>query len=168
MDTLNTKEEKKNRSALKVIAIIIIVLIIVPLTILSLIYRSNTSFKNNTNKFLSKIPGFVGEHFRNLPTEGEKNEKISYLSNYFLSLDPSIAADKIYIVKKDDEKLYMDLIKDMNSISVSKTEEIVIKVRNMELRKDLLFSIYEDAQRDENEKFLAEVSRIENRMFSLL
>ena len=110
---------------------------------------------------LSKLPGAIGEHFRNYPTELERNEKISYLSDYFLKLDPSIASDKIYIIKKEDEKLYIDLIKEMNDISSKMTEDIVVNVRNIELRKDLLFSIYDDAQKEEKKNFLQEVARIE-------
>ena len=116
------------------------------------------------------MPGSVGEHFRNYPTEVEKSEKIDYLSSYFINLDANTAADKMYIIKKDDEKLYIDILRGMNSISIPKTEEIVLKIRNMELRKDLLFSLYDDAQKEEKERFLSEVSRVEKQdiMTSLL
>lgn len=50
----------------------------------------------------------------------------------------------------------------MNSISFTKTEEIINRIRNMELRKDLLFSVYEEVLKEEEEKFLSEVTRIEN------
>ncbi|MBU5254755.1 hypothetical protein [Tissierella praeacuta] len=154
------QKDKKNKR-FRIIGIVFISLVVVPLFIVSIIYNSNKQFKNNTNKLLSKMPGFIGEHFKHYPTEVEKNQKISYLSNYFINLDPNIAADKMYIIKKDDEKLYIDIVRGMNSISVPKTEEIVLKIRNMELRKDLLFSIYDDAQKEEQERLLSEVARFE-------
>ncbi|WP_353095309.1 hypothetical protein [Tissierella praeacuta] len=161
METTTVQNDKKNNKVHKIIAIVVISLIVVPLAIVSLIYSSNKKFKNNMNNLLSKMPGVVGEYFKNYPTETEKNEKISYLSNYFINLDANIAADKMYIIKKDDEKLYVDIIREMNSISVTKTEDVVVKIRNMELRKDLLFSIYDDAQKEEKERLLSEVARFE-------
>lgn len=161
METVNVQKDKKGKKLFKILTILFISLIAIPIAIISLIYTSNKSFKNKVNNLLSNIPGSVGEHFKNYPTEIEKNEKISYLSKYYINLDSNTAADKMYIIKKDDEKLYTDIIREMNSISISKTEEIIIKVRNMELRKDLLFSIYDDAQKEERERFLSEVTRFE-------
>lgn len=161
METTNIERGNKNNKISRIISIVIISIVLVPLGIMILIYSTNKNFKNNTNKMLSKMPGVIGEHFRNYPTEVEKDEKINYLSKHYIDLDPSVAADKMYIIKKDDEKLYIDILKEMNNISNSKTEEIVLKVRNMELRKDLLFSIYEEAQEEEKEQFQLEVSRIE-------
>ena len=165
MDTTDIKDEikdeKKGNKKLKTIIIVILTLIVVPLTIMSLIYNNNKNFENRINTMLTRMPGVLGEHFKNYPTESEKNEKINYLASHYIKLDPSISADKIYIIKKDDEKLYFDLIRSMNSISTSKTEDIVLKIRNLELRKDLLFSAYDEAQEDERAQLLSEVSRLE-------
>ena len=163
MDITNNKDDvaiqKKKKSKLKFI--LFIVFVITPLAIIIIIYNNNISFKTNINKRLSKMPGAIGEHFKNYPTESEKNAQIDYLSNYFVNLEANIAADKIYIIKKEDEKLYIALIRGMNSISTGKTEEVVLKVRNLELRKDLLFSVHDQAQQDEKDNFLSEVSRVE-------
>lgn len=161
MDITNMEENVEKKKKPKVKIILVIVFIIIPLIIISNLYINNKTFKNNMNNRLAKMPGALGEYFKNYPTELEKNAKIDYLSNYFLEMEPNIAADKVYIIKKEDEKLYIDLIRGMNSLSTSKTEEIVLKVRNIELRKDLLFSVHEEAQEDEKNKFLSEVSRIE-------
>ncbi|OZV12903.1 hypothetical protein CIW83_06735 [Tissierella sp. P1] len=170
MEIANTEKNKKDNKLSKIVIILLISLIAIPLAIVGLIYNTNKNFKNDVNNLLSKMPGSVGEHFRNYPTEVEKSEKIDYLSSYFINLDANTAADKMYIIKKDDEKLYIDILRVMNSISIPKTEEIVLKIRNMELRKDLLFSLYDDAQKEEKERFLSEVSRVEKQdiMTSLL
>lgn len=160
METAHVQNNKKRKTS-KILIIVFVSLIAIPIAIISLVYNSNKNFKNSVNKLLWNMPGSIGEYFRNYPTEIEKNQKINYLSNYYINLDSNIAADKMYIIKKDDEKLYTEIVRDMNSISVPKTEEIVIKVRNMELRKDLLFSIYDDAQKEEKESFLSEVTRFE-------
>ncbi|WP_406242154.1 MotE family protein [Tissierella carlieri] len=170
MEIANTEKNKKDNKLSNIVIILLISLIAIPLAIVGLIYNTNKNFKNDVNNLLSKMPGSVGEHFRNYPTEVEKSEKIDYLSSYFINLDANTAADKMYIIKKDDEKLYIDILRVMNSISIPKTEEIVLKIRNMELRKDLLFSLYDDAQKEEKERFLSEVSRVEKQdiMTSLL
>lgn len=157
MENENEKIKKKSRGK----AIAISIFVIFPILIIALLYTNNKNFEIRINKMLTKIPGVVGEYFRTAPTESEKNEKISYLADYFIKLDANSASDKIYIIKKDDEKLYVDLIREMNSISTTKTEEIVLKVRNIELRKDLLVSAYDEAQEDEKSQFLSEVARIE-------
>lgn len=161
MDTSNIKGGEKKNKGFKIAIILSLVLLVILILMVYLTYNKNDNFKKGINDLFSNMPGFIGEHFKNLPTEVERNEKIKYLSNYFLSLESSISADKIYIIKKDDENLYIDLIRGMNSISMTKTEKIVLAVRNMELRKDLLFSIYEDAQEDEIQQFLSQVSKIE-------
>lgn len=161
METAMMPKNKKNNK-IKVFLIVLMILVIIPLVILTIFYNTNDKFKSAANKFLVKMPGTVGNHFENLPTEGERQEKINYLSKYYIGLDSDIAADKIYIIKTEDEKLYVELIRSMNSESVTKTEEIILKVRNMELRKDLLFSVHEDAILDENQKFMLEVDRFVN------
>ncbi len=167
MDTTNTNETEKRGFSSKILVILLIVLLLIPVGIITILYNNNQTFKISVNEFLTKMPGPVGNYFANIPTEMERTEKIHYLSDYYLELDPNTAAEKIYIVKKDDEKLYVDLIKSMNSISITKTEEIVNRIRNMELRKDLLFSVYEEVLKEEDEKLLSEVSRIENQDISL-
>lgn len=162
MDSANINETEKRSPKLRFLIILLIVLLLIPISILTLFYNLNQTFKRNANEFLSKMPGAVGKYFANIPTEMERREKIQYLSEYYLELDPNTAAEKIYILKKDDEKLYVELIKSMNSISFTKTEEIINRIRNMELRKDLLFSVYEEVLKEEEEKFLSEVTRIEN------
>lgn len=162
MDSANINETKKRSPKLRFLIILLIVLLLIPISILTLFYNLNQTFKRNANEFLSKMPGALGNYFANIPTEMERREKIQYLSEYYLELDPNTAAEKIYILKKDDEKLYVELIKSMNSISFTKTEEIINRIRNMELRKDLLFSVYEEVLKEEEEKFLSEVTRIEN------
>lgn len=164
MDTANINDAQKvdkKKGWLKILIIFIIALIVIPLGVLSILYNFNQTFKKKANEFLSKAPGAVGEYFSNIPTEVERMKMINYLANYYLDLDSSTAAEKIYILKKDDEKLYVDLIKSMNSSSSVKTEEILNKIRNMELRNDLLFSVYDEVLKEEEERLNSEVTRIE-------
>jgi flagellar motility protein MotE (MotC chaperone) len=161
MDSESLKETSKRKKVYKIITIVIISIIIVPLSIISVVYFNNKTFKNKVNNALGKTPGALGDYFRNYPTETERIDKKTYLANYYLNLDTNIAADKIYIIKKNDEELYVDIIKIMNSITSSKTEDIVGKVRNIELRKDLLFSIYDEVQKEKENEILGEVSRLD-------
>lgn len=161
MDDTNQKEPVKKKKGLRLALILIVSLVITPLLIASLVYSSNRAFRDNANNILSKMPGSLGGYFSNYPTEEEKNKKILYLADHYIKLDTSVAVDKLYIIKKEDENLYINLIKRMNETSTSKTEEIVIKIRDMELRKDLLYSTYEEAREEKQVGFLDEVSRFE-------
>ncbi|MCF6463337.1 hypothetical protein [Clostridium sp. Cult1] len=152
------KKGKKKKLKL----ILIVVLIIIPILVIGLIYYNNMTFKSKINKVLGNVPGGVGEYFKSSPTESERNDKKTFLANHYLSLDPAIAADKLYIVKKDDEKLYSEIIRLMNSNSTSRTGEIIKLVRNIELRKDLLFSIHDEIQKEKQNELLDEINRLEN------
>lgn len=163
-DMEDYEEEPKKKSRWK--RNLLIFIIVTPLLFGVYLYGNNKNFKKKVNTRLTKMPGFIGEYFRNNPTEAEKNEKIDYLSNYYIGLDSEAAADKIYIIKKEDEKLYVDLIRNMNAISSTKTEDIVLKIRNLELRKDLLISVYDQAKEDEEDMFFKEVARIERQDLS--
>ncbi|WP_416198042.1 MAG: Flagellar motility protein MotE, a chaperone for MotC folding [Sporanaerobacter sp.] len=156
----STEKPKKKKSS-KIILILIIAFVLVPLGVGCVVYNTNKSFRDKMNTKLIKAPGFVGKYFRNYPTESEKQDKKTYLANYYLSLDPSRAADKIYIVKKNDEELFDDIIRIMNEMSPSKTSEILKLVRSIELRKDLLFSIYDEIQEEKQNQLKDEISRLE-------
>lgn len=158
---MESTEKPKKKKTSKIVLILIIALVIVPLGVGSVVYNTNKSFRDKMNTKLSKAPGFVGKYFRNYPTESEKQDKKTYLANYYLSLDPSRAADKIYIVKKNDEELFDDIIRIMNEMSPSKTSEILKLVRSIELRKDLLFSIYDEIQEEKQNQLKDEISRLE-------
>ena len=157
----NIEVSKKNKTN-KLKLILIIVFIVIPMAVMTIIYFNNMTFKSKVNNFLAKLPGTAGEYFKYSPTEAERSEKKNDLANHFLSLEPTIAADKLYIIKKDDEKLYSEIIKLMNVSATGKTGEIIKLVRNIELRKDLLFSIHDEIQREKENQFLDEINRLEN------
>lgn len=154
----NAKKEKKP----KLKWIFIIVLVVIPLLILTFRYFNNKSFKNKVNNLLGKLPGAVGEHFTLSSNDVDGEYKKNYLANYFSSLDNEAAADKLYIIKKEDEKLYAEIIRIMNSNSSSKTGEIITLVRNREQRKNLLSSIYDEIKMKEESMFSDEINRLEN------
>ncbi|MCF6460545.1 hypothetical protein [Clostridium sp. Cult3] len=154
----NAKKEKKP----KLKSIFIIVLVVIPLLILTFRYFNNKSFKNKVNNLLGKLPGAVGEHFTLSSNDVDGEYKKNYLANYFSSLDNEAAADKLYIIKKEDEKLYAEIIRIMNSNSSSKTGEIITLVRNREQRKNLLSSIYDEIKMEEESMFFDEINRLEN------
>ncbi|CCQ97489.1 conserved hypothetical protein [[Clostridium] ultunense Esp] len=157
----NVEVAKKNKSR-KLKLILIISFIVIPILVASLTYFNNKTFKLKVNNLLGKVPGKIGEYFRSSPVEAEQNGKKTYLADYYLSLDPNIAADKLYIIKKEDGKLYSEIIRLMNSNSTTKTGEVIKLVRNIELRKDLLSSIYEEIKGEKEGEFLDEINRLEN------
>lgn len=161
-DNIDNKNKKVN---IKVI--LLVVFVIIPLLIGIIFYNVNIDFKNNVNGLLSKMPGSFGQYFKGTPTEEERLERIDFLADHFIKLEPSVAADKIYIIKKDNQKLYSDIIRGMNRISSEKTEEVVLRVRDIEMRKDLLASIYEEAIEDNKNNFSSEVSRVQGQSVNI-
>ena len=159
--------EQQNNKRGKRKWVIILTAIVLPILILSLLYFNNMSFKLRVNNLLSRVPGGIGDRFKTLPTDFDSQEKKAFLADYYLSLEPADAADKLYIIKKDDEQLYSEIIRLMNSNSSSKTSEIITLVRSLESRKDLLSSIYDEVQAEKEKQFQGEVSRLESQDLTL-
>lgn len=154
----------KQKKSWKVRLILITLLIILPLSILTFLYFNNKSFNSKANNILSKLPGALGEYFYSSSDfdDVDSEYKKEYLANHFLSLDSNTAADKLYIIKGEDEKLYAEIIRIMNSNSPTKTSEIITIVRNREQSKNILSSIYDEVKDRNESKFLDEVNRLEN------
>ncbi|MBS4536051.1 hypothetical protein GOQ29_10540 [Clostridium sp. D2Q-14] len=146
---------------LKVILIIIIVFVLIPLSILTILYNTSNGFKIEANKYLRNMPGKVGDYFNQYPTNKELNDKILYIAEYYSFMDSDAAADKLYIIKEDDEELYHQIIKQMNKLSSDKTEEVLTKIRDIELRKNLLISVYDEIVSTKENELLEDVKKIE-------
>lgn len=156
----NMEGTKKKKWKVKLT--LIFILIIIFLSILIFMYFNNKSFNTKANNLLSKLPGKLGYKFTDLYDDADSEYKKEYLANYLLSLDSDGAADKLYIIKKEDEKLYAEIIRNMNSNSPTKTGEIITMVRNREQRKDLLSSMYDEIEKGKEKEFMDEVNRLES------
>ncbi len=160
-------KEKKSKEILKIVLIFASVFILIPITVFIVVYLVNNDFKKATNEFLRYTPGIVGEHFSKYPTESEKTEKEIFLANYYLSIEDESSADKLYIIKKSDEGLFNNVIKSMNQISTTKTKNIITLVRNIELRKDLLHTLYDEIKEEQEIALSEEIKRLEGLELSL-
>jgi len=152
--------EKRVDKFIKIIGILLL-LMLIPIGILTMIYNTNEKFKVTTNEQLRQFPGFIGQYFNRYPTENEKNDKIKYIAKHYINLDKTTAADKLYIVKKSDEELYLDIIQVMKLESLNKTEDVIKQVRNIELRKDTLVSIYDEMESEKEEELAEEYKRFD-------
>ena len=161
---MENMENIKQKKSWKVRLMLIILVIILLLSILTFLYFNNKSFNSKANNILSKLPGALGEYFYSSSDSDDVDSeyKKEYLANHFLSLDSNTAADKLYIIKGEDEKLYAEIIRIMNSNSPTKTSEIITIVRNREQSKNILSSIYDEVKDSNESKFLDEVNRLEN------
>lgn len=155
------KENSKGKSTIKFILILLLSFILVPIGIITLIYNTNDSFERIINNNFRNAPGFIGEHFNKYPTEEERIEKINHLAEYYVTLDKTVTADKMYIIKKDDEGLYYDIIQVMKNKSFRYSEDVIRLVRDIELRKDLLVSIYNEIENDKETRLDDEAKRLE-------
>ncbi|WDV47694.1 hypothetical protein PV797_08405 [Clostridiaceae bacterium M8S5] len=148
-------------STIKTVLIIIFIFIFIPCCTFFIVYKTNSSFRDTTNKYLKEFPGVIGEYASAYPTDQERQEKLEYIADYYLSLSKENASDKLYGLKKDNEKLYFDILKQMQSKSSYKTEDILKILRNREIRKDSMVSLYDDILEENNTKFGEEIKRYE-------
>lgn len=155
-------KEKKSKGILKTVLIFASVFILIPTIVFLAAYLLNSDFKKATNEFLRDTPGVLGEHFSKYPTESERAEKEIFLADYYLSIEDESSADKLYIVKKSDEELFNNVIKRMNQKSTTKTKNIIKLVRNIELRKDLLYTLYDEIKLEQEAALSEEVKRLES------
>ncbi|AFS78607.1 hypothetical protein Curi_c15990 [Gottschalkia acidurici 9a] len=158
-DEINEKEEVRKKGSAK--KTLLIIFVVIPLSIMTLLYLVSDSFKESANKILRKIP-VVKSVIGSYPTKAELVDRELSIAKYYIEeLDKKSAADKLYIVKKEDEKLYNTLVKRMNKLSSKKTEEILKEVRNLELRKDLLSNLYEEVESDKTLQIRELTSKLE-------
>ncbi|MEJ8554404.1 hypothetical protein [Tepidibacter sp. Z1-5] len=123
------KPKKKKRIPLMVIGVL--------LTTFAILYYTNTQISTMTNNIFKKLP-IVGERFEQIPSLKEKEERKNKLARYYLTLDEDRAIDKLIIMEKEDKKLYEDIIMKMKKYDLSSTNELVQKIRDKKIKKDIL------------------------------
>ncbi len=123
------KPKKKKRVPLMVIGVLFTTFII--------LYYTNTQISTMANNILKKSP-IVGARFEQIPSMKEQEERKNKLARYYLSLDEDRAIDKLMIIEKEDKKLYEDIIMKMKKYDLSSTNEVVQKIRDKKIKKDIL------------------------------
>lgn len=155
MDNIN-KPEKKKSSKWKLFVILLVVALIG-----GTVSLANPTIRSKADILFDKLPWSKGEETSSL-TEEQESEKIEDLAEYYLSLDNKAAADKLYIIKNDNEILYSEIVRAMNKQSSSKTEEIIKLVRNLEGSKELLIDLHDSLIDEKNEYQNKEIQRLES------
>ncbi|MFT9495009.1 hypothetical protein [Anaerosolibacter sp.] len=146
------ENESQGLSIGKIIVIVILVFTFVPISVLGILYFTNENFKYIANGHLSGAPGALGKYFQSFPTRDERETQKKNVANYLLDMDVDRAADKLVLIKKEDEVLFSDLSKIMSEKNVKKTEAILELIRDNSIKKDILVSTIEQI---DNEKKLS-------------
>ncbi|WIF94637.1 hypothetical protein [Caminicella sporogenes] len=157
--------EEKNKQGIgigKILLIVFIVFFIIPMTILAAIYYTNENFKMEANKYLSKLPGAVGDYFENYPTKEEINNQIHLLANYLIKLDDNRAVDKLNLIKSKDQKAFNDIIKLMYKANSIKTKKILDSMRNNSMKTNLLKNILVQIEKEEDNEIISQAKYIES------
>ncbi len=155
--TVGTENEVKinsstDKSGMKYLIILFLSLLLLPALVLGIVYNINPGFRDKADHFLAALPGPLGNSKRNEMTSEERYEKVRYLAQYYIDIEQETAVDKLYIIKQEDERLYRDIITTMSTMNVSRSNEIIDKIRARELNKDLLVQSYDEAQGQVNEE----------------
>ncbi|KNF08815.1 hypothetical protein CLPU_5c01220 [Gottschalkia purinilytica] len=157
-----SENERITKRPFKIKSILLTVFILIPLAIMTLLYFASDTFRDKANGVLKNAP-IIGGIISKYPTKTEVNDKELSIARYYIEeLDKESAADKLYIIKKDDAKVYDTIIKKMNTVSSKKTQDIVKEIRNLELRKDLVSTLYEEIQTEKDKKVKAKASNLES------
>lgn len=154
------KKEKKPFSVGKFIINLFIITILVPLVILSGLYFVNDNFKQTARSVLSGLPSPIGDYFSGFPTPEEMKGKLSYIADYYLELDYVTAAEKLSIVKNNDEQIYYEIIQNMREKSYKRTEEIVGKVQVLDLKNKTLNEIYSEIEGTKDSEITAKANEL--------
>ena len=154
---------KNNGSSKKIIILIVIFVMLLMLGGATFAYFKVHAFNSKVNSLIGKLPFIKVKNGKSLLSEEEKNDKLNDLAEYYLSFDTEEAADKLCLIKKDDEELYSDIIRLMNNKSSTKTSEIIKLVRNLENRDDLLLSLYDEMTKEKQSKVNSELNRLNSK-----
>jgi len=143
------KEEKGG--ALKTILILILVLIILPVGVLSGFYFLSNTFQIEANKMLSVVPGPVGTYFEQFPTPQETSVQLKSIAEYYLDIDQSQALDKLALLSAEDDTAYDEVIKHMLRMNPNATKLILEKMRQSNIKRDVVLNTLEQIQEEKNE-----------------
>jgi len=146
----------------KLLLIVLAVFIVVPLMMLSLLYFTNENFQFIANRSLSKAPGLIGEYFSKFPTKEEREAQKREVAQYLIELDIESASDKLMLIQKEDSKLYSDLLKIMMQMDAAKTEQIIERIREASVKKDVLLSTLEQIRSDQMENLKKKAKHYES------
>ncbi len=120
---------------MKKLLIILLIIILVPIGVLVALYFTVDSFHEMANNVLAKAPGFIGENFRSIPNDEDLQKDIEEISDYLLNAETDLAVDKLLITESNDEKIYQQLIKQMNRLDPNKTAKLLEEIRKNKLKE---------------------------------
>ncbi|SHG92614.1 hypothetical protein [Tepidibacter thalassicus] len=154
-------EENKIKPRKKKFKALVIMLSVLFVTFI-ILYFTSANINTMINNLLKKAP-IIGSSFESIPSKEENEQRKKVLAEYYLSLDADRTVDKLIILKKENRKLYDDIILEMNKIDLSNTKNILKEVRNKELKKDILQREIDDM----NKERLNEIKGISNNYLKL-
>ncbi len=142
------KEEKGG--GLKTILILVVVLIILPTGVLAGFYFLSDTFKIETNKILSNVPGPVGTYFEQFPTQQETSLQLKSIAEYYLDIDQDRAVDKLSLLATEDEMVYDEVIKHMLRMNPNATKLILEQIRGDNIKKDIILNTLDQIHEEQN------------------
>lgn len=123
------KKKKKGKFLLILTSVLLFTFLI--------LYFTNSTVNTVSNNLFKNIP-ILGKTFEAIPTSDEKEERKKMLAEYYLSIDEDRAVDKLIILKKEDKKLYDDIVLEMKSDDMAAVNDIMDEIRDKEIKRDLL------------------------------
>ncbi|MCT4662513.1 MAG: hypothetical protein N4A40_11675 [Tissierellales bacterium] len=155
------KKEKKPLKIGKLIITLLMVTIIIPIGVFFALYNLNEDFNKSATKILRQMPAPFNNIGRNdVEKLEELKEKVMVVSDYYLTLDPEQAAEKLANVKNSDEELYYNIVQAMREKSSRKTDNIISKVQVIDLRNDTLEEIYKEIDQSKAEELKTRVEQV--------
>jgi len=149
-ETGKSGDKGKKPGVVGIVFVFLGVFILVPVLIFVAAYFFSDTVKHAANPVLSQLPGPIGSFFDNQPTVDEMNTQVQQIADYLLSIDSSRAIDKLKLIKKDDEKLYNEVIKGMLRENPTDAENLLEKIRQSNLQKNVLTSTIDSIKTEQD------------------
>ncbi len=142
-------EEMKKSGKIKPIIIILIAFLMVPILTVAIVYYANQDFRFKADKVLSSLlPGNIGSGFAKKPSKEEEQQLKVYIAKQYITYEEERLADKLQIIKAEDQQLYNDLIILLNRENSTKMSRVREILRRAELKDDSFQRILAELELD--------------------
>ena len=142
------KEQEEKSGSGKAIIVIVLIILMIPVVTVGILYAASDDFRRSTNEVLTVLPGSAGAYFRNLPNPEDQEVLKREIARHYITMDADRIADKLLIIRSEDEKLYQEIVLLMNRENPRKMADVNEKIQRALVRDDTLQRILEEVEQE--------------------
>ena len=142
------KEQEEKSGSGKAIIVIVLIILMIPVVTVGILYAASDDFRRSTNEVLTVLPGSAGAYFRSLPNPEDQEVLKREIARHYITMDADRIADKLLIIRSEDEKLYQEIVLLMNRENPRKMADVNEKIQRALVRDDTLQRILEEVEQE--------------------